>query len=64
MLLSNEFVGKTVKIEMVEFATASPKVYKGKVEKVISYGENIIMLKLDTDVTLNAKYILSITIVD
>ena len=64
MLLSSEFVGKMVKIEMVEFATASPKTYKGNVEKVISYGANIVMIQLDTGVTLNAKYIMSITVVE
>lgn len=64
MLLSKEFVGKTVEIEMVEFATASSKKYQGKVEKIVSYGENVIMIQLDSNVTLNIRYVKSITVLD
>lgn len=64
MLLSNEFSGKKVSIEMIEFANSVSKKYNGKVEKIISYGDNLIMIKLDTGVTLNTKYIMSITVID
>jgi len=64
MLLSNEFSGKKVSIEMIEFANSVSKKYNGMVEKIISYGDNLIMIKLDTGVTLNTKYIMSITVID
>lgn len=64
MLLSREFVDKTVEIEMVEFVTPSSKKYQGKVEKIVSYGDNVIMIQLDSKVTLNIKYVKSITVLD
>lgn len=64
MLLSKEFVGKTVEIEMVEFVTAFPKKYQGKVEKIVNYGENVTMIQLDSNVTLNIRYVKSITVLD
>lgn len=64
MLLSNEIEGKNVEIEIAEFATATRKTYKGVVERMIYYGNDIVMIKLDTGKLINVNYIRVIEIID
>ena len=63
MLLSKEIEGKNVVIELAEYATTIAKSYKGIVEKIIYYGD-IIMIKLDNGKLINAKYIRIIEVID
>ena len=64
MLLSNELVGKNVEIEIAEFAVRTRNSYKGVVEKIVYYGENVVYIKLDTGKLINSKYIRVIEIID
>ena len=63
MLASLDLEGKEVIITIASFAASSKTEYRGVVEKMLYFGSNGLMIKLDNGNIINTNYISSIEIV-